>query len=135
MIPFNVVGRTPPGDPSGPVKYYAQARTRGVVGIDVLTHRIEQISTVSGADIRAVLYALVDVIPDMLENGQIVELGELGRLRVSLSSNGSETAEEVSSGNVRSSKILFRPGSRLRDMQKLLKFFKDAQPAPPDAEE
>ena len=51
----------------------------------------------SGADIRAVLYAMVDVMQDALANGQIVRLGEPGSLRVGISSERKAAAEEVNS--------------------------------------
>ena len=60
-----------------------------------LTKAIEKICTVSGADIRAVLYALVDVAVDSLADGTIVRLGDLGRLRITISYEGKATVEEV----------------------------------------
>ncbi len=128
-IPFRVVERiAQPGQAGGATKFYAQSHTRGVMDIAYLTTRIEQISTVSGADIRAVLYALVDVIPEALGNGQIIEIGELGRFRVSISSNGEATAEEVNRNSIRGSKILFRPGKRLQTLLKTLEFNKENPP-------
>lgn len=50
----------------------------GELDIDSLTKAIEKICTVSGADIRAVLYALVDVYLDELEKGGIIRMGDLG---------------------------------------------------------
>jgi len=42
------------------------------------------ICSVSGTDIRAVLYALTDIIPSMLADGKSVKLGEAGNFRVSI---------------------------------------------------
>ncbi len=61
---------------------------------------IEKISTVSGADIRAVLYALVDVSIDNLPKGAIVRLGDLGSLRVSISSEGRDADDEVNAASM-----------------------------------
>jgi predicted histone-like DNA-binding protein len=74
-----------------------------------LTKSIEKISTVSGADIRAVLYAMVDVMQDALANGQIVRLGELGSLRVGISSEGKENAAEVNSAAIKGVRVVFFP--------------------------
>jgi len=126
-IKFKVVERGEPGVAGGGTKkFYAKSLSSGLMDIDALTQRIEQISTVSGADIRAVLYSLVDIIPDMLSNSHIVEIGEIGRFRVSISSQGEATAEEVKSTSVRGAKILFRPGKKLQMMLKTLEYKKEA---------
>ena len=98
--------------------------TQGESNIDVLTTRIEKISTVSGADIRAVLYALVDVISVEMSEGRIVRLGDLGYMRVSVASKGETTADDVSSNSVQGAKILFTPGAALKKMLQTLKFVK-----------
>ncbi len=134
-IQFHVVERPYPGSGSnGPKKFYAQAISKDVMNIDTLTYRIEQISTVSGGDIRAVLYTLVEVVSDLLKDGHIVELGDLGRMRISIHSAGMETADEVNAGSVKKGRIIFRPGKMMQRMIKLLEFKKEAT-APPEAEE
>jgi predicted histone-like DNA-binding protein len=79
---------------------------------------------VSGADIRAVLYGLVDVITDELSDGRIVRLGDLGSLRISISSEGKDTIAEVDSSSIRSAKYIFSPGSRLKMLLPNLKYKK-----------
>ena len=124
-IKFNVIERGQPGVAGGGTKkFYASAKMTGELDIDKLTTSIEKISTVSGADIRAVLYAMVDVATDELANSNIVRLGDLGSLRVSISSNGYETAEEVKAGAVKGSKVIFTPGKKLKEMQKGLSYQK-----------
>ena len=126
-IPFNVIQRGEPGVAGGGTKkFYAQALTRQTMDIDAITHRIEQISTVSGADIRAVLYALIDVIPDMLSDGHVVKMGEVGRMRISLSSTGHDKSSDVTAASVRKARIIFTPGKKLEDMLKLLTFQKES---------
>ncbi len=84
-IKFNVIERGEPGVTGGGTKkFYASTKMTGEMDIDPLTKSIEKISTVSGADIRAVLYALVDVATDTLANSNIVRLGDLGTMRMSI---------------------------------------------------
>ena len=124
-IKFNVIERGEPGVAGGGTKkFYASSITDGEVDIEGLTKQIEKISTVSGADIRAVLYSLVDIVPDILADGKIARIGEIGYFRVSISSNGHDTAEEVNGSSVKSSKILFTPGPKLKSMLKTLDFKK-----------
>jgi nucleoid DNA-binding protein len=51
-----------------------------------------------------------------LGQGRIVKLGRLGNFHVGISSEGKETVQEVSASALKKSRILFRPGKRLRSM-------------------
>ena len=124
-IPIKVIERGQPGVAGGGTKkFYASNISVGETDLDGLTTRIEKISTVSGADIRAVLYAMVDVAVDELDSGRIVRLGDLGSVRVSVSSQGHDTAEEVSANSIKGRKVLFTPGKRIKQLLPNLKFFK-----------
>lgn len=124
-IKFKTVERSEPGVAGGGTKrFYASAKMTGTVDIDQLTAAIEKISTASGADIRAVLYALLDVTLQELADSKIVKLGEIGSLKLSVSSDGYETADEVNADTIKKSKVLFYPGKRLREMQKTLTYQK-----------
>jgi len=90
-----------------------------------LTKAIEKICTVSGADIRAVLYAMVDVAVDSLADGTIVRLGDLGSLRATISSEGKDTAQEVNANAIRSTSVIFTPGTRIKEMLATAKFQKE----------
>ncbi|MDY3520932.1 HU family DNA-binding protein [Riemerella anatipestifer] len=124
-IKYKTIQKAQPGVAGGgDKKFYASPVYQGEKTLEGLTKDIEKISTVSGADIRAVLYALVDVMQNSLSDGQIVRLGELGSMRVSLSSEGKAKEEEVTSVAIKSAKVLFTPGSDLKKMLQTLKFEK-----------
>lgn len=124
-IKFKAIERGQPGVPGGGTKqWYATNVVQGERNIAQLTKSIEKISTVSGADIRAVLYALVDVCNDELANGNIVGIGDMGSLRVSISSSGVLNEEEVTSALIKKGKILFTPGPLLVNMLKVLNYQK-----------
>lgn len=113
-IKYNIIQRGTPGIGGGEKKYYASNIVTGNAGIEELTRQIEKISTVSGIDIRAVLYGLSDVVPELLKQGFSVNLADLGSFRISISSLPSDTEEEVSAANVRKSKIILPlPADRL----------------------
>jgi predicted histone-like DNA-binding protein len=101
----------------------------GEMDIEQLTTMIEKISTVSGADIRGVLYSLVDVAVQQMDQGRIVRLGDLGSLRVSLSSEGYPTEEEINAGSIKKMRIIFTPGTKIKDMMKTVRFTKASVPA------
>ncbi|SDE32269.1 HU family DNA-binding protein [Riemerella columbipharyngis] len=124
-VKFKIIQKGQPGVVGGgSKKYYASPVYRGEKSLEDLTKDIEKISTVSGADIRAVLYALVDVMQDSLSDGQIVRLGELGSMRASLSSEGKAKEEEVTAAAIKSAKVIFTPGTGIKNRLKTLKYEK-----------
>jgi len=124
-INFKVVQRGQPGvTGGGEKKFYASPVLDGEMSMAEMTTAIEKICTVSGADIRAVLFSLVDVSIENLSNGTIVRLGDLGSLRPSLSSEGRKTAEEVNANAVKNASVLFTPGTRIKQMLSVVKFKK-----------
>ncbi len=128
-IKFKVIKKGQPGVVGGgDKKFYASTVYKGEVTLEKLTKRIVKICTVSGADILAVLYALVDVMQDSLEDGQIVRLGHLGSLRISISSKGEEEEEDVSASSIRNARTVFTPGMELKTMLQTLKYSKEAKP-------
>ena len=72
-LTYSVVERKDPQNPEMGGKFYAQAQARGEAGIRELSQRIQQMCTVTRADVMAVLIALEDVVSDSLSNGEIVE--------------------------------------------------------------
>jgi predicted histone-like DNA-binding protein len=124
-LKFKAIQRAEPGvTGGGKKKYYASIASRDEQDIARITRAVEKISTVSGADIRAVLYAAADVIPDLLADGDIVRLGDLGSFRLSLSSEGVEKEEDVTVSIINGARIIFTPGDKLKEMLNNLNFQK-----------
>lgn len=124
-VTYNIIQRGEPGVAGGGTKkYYASSVTNNTIGIEELTTEIAKLSTVNGADISAVLYGIVEVLPQLLSKGNSIQLGDLGYFRVGISSKPSDTEEEVNATNIRRSKVLFRPGRKIGTMLKALTFKK-----------
>lgn len=121
-LTYSVVERKDPQNPEVPGKYYAQAQARGEAGIREMSQRIQQMCTVTRADVLAVLTALEDVIAESLSNGEIVRLGELCSLRVSISSDGADTKEEFHSGLITKKRVLFTSGKTIGNMLATMKY-------------
>lgn len=126
-VTYSVVKRKNPSNPLAAPRYYAQAQARGEADIRTISDRIQVMCTVTRADVVAVLTALETCVSDSLSNGEIVRLGELGSLQMSLSSKGADTKEEFNSSLIDKSHILFRPGLTLTEMQRTLRFERVAQ--------
>jgi predicted histone-like DNA-binding protein len=124
-VQIKSIERPQPGVVGGGVKkFYAIPVHDREVTLEGLTRAIEKTSTVNGADIRAVLYATVEEAVAGLEDGKIIRLGDLGSLRVTLSSEGKDTAEEVTAATVKRVSVIFTPGKKLREMLQNVKFTK-----------
>lgn len=125
MINYKVIERGQPGVVGGGTKkFYATIESDGEINLSELTTAIEKICTVSGADIRAVLYSLVDVAIDRLNRGTMVRLGDLGSLRVSMSSQGAETADKFNVKMIKNARVIFNPGKRIKSMLEQLEYHK-----------
>ena len=124
-IKYNLIERPQPGVAGGGVKkWYAAVANDGEMTIDDLTKQIEKFSALSEADIRGVIIALENVIQDNLINGKIIRLDKLGSFYPSLSSNGAATKEEFDVSLIKGAKVNYRPGKRIADALKTVKFKK-----------
>ena len=123
-VTYSVVPRRNPSEKGTPPKYYAQAQARGDVSLREMSERIQATCTVHKSDVYAVLVALEDVVADAIQNGEIVRLGDLCTLQVSLSGKGALTEEDYTTDLIKRAKIIFRPGTVLANALASLTFSK-----------
>ena len=123
-VTYSVVPRHNPSEKGTPPKYYAQAQARGDVSLREMAERIQSTCTVHKSDVYAVLVALEDVVAEAIQNGEIVRLGELCTLQVSLSGKGALTEEDYNESLIKRAKINFRPGRVLGNALGSLSFSK-----------
>ena len=123
-IKFRPLGRKNPQDRTLPEKYYASVVADGSVDFETLAESISQQCTVTETDCIAVLTVLERSIISELKQGRIVRLGKLGNFQVGLSSAGLDTMEEVNANAIIKSRILFRPGKKMRELLSNLSFRK-----------
>lgn len=95
-------------------KAYAIPKYNGYTDMENLCTIISARSSMSSADVKAVLDNLNFVLDLELKAGRIVQLGELGNFRLSLSSDGSITKSGFSASLLKKARILFTPGKSLR---------------------
>lgn len=122
---YKVIKRGYPGViGGGEQKYYATPVYTGETNLRNLGDELSARSTVTKTDAIAVLTGLVDLIAERLKNGDIVRLGDLGSFRISVSSSGEDTAEQVSSRSIRKNRVNFRPAQELQNALSDLSFEK-----------
>ena len=99
--------------------FHGQAIKTGELTLDKLAKRINNSTTVTQADCRAVLVSMKDHIIEALTEGQVVVLDDLGRFQVSL--QGKCYPAEVladkefsPSSMIKGHRIVFRPEVELK---------------------
>lgn len=114
--------------------YYARAQYDGVTKLEDIAQLVEQISAISTGDVLSVLNTLGKIVATELANGRIVDLGDLGRIRLSLRAKGVATPEEVKRETIQSTRAIFVPGQAIRQRQQSLSFsYTSAEPQPRSA--
>ncbi|WP_099464113.1 HU family DNA-binding protein [Parabacteroides provencensis] len=120
---FKLVQRpSRPGVRGSEKKNYAVSINNGISGLKHLCKMIAARSTVSSADVKAVLDNLNFVMDMELQEGRIVQLGELGNFRMSVSSDGVTDVRDFDQTMLRKPKLIFTPGSELRETKNALEY-------------
>ena len=122
MLKLSIIKRRDPRDITSPEKFYLTTISQGSSNLKQLAEKISYQSTLTPGDCYNVLSALEKNVIDELQQGRIVRLGELGTFRVSVSSEGKMTDEELNASAIKKARILFRPSVELGKMLKSLHF-------------
>ena len=88
-------------------KWYLTQETAGSVGLPEIAKEIEGRSALSLGDVQSVLSNMVEVLPIFLKLGQSVKLEGFGTFRISVVSDGTTTADELSAHHAKGVKILY----------------------------
>lgn len=128
-VNYSVTPRKDPRNPQSPAKYYAQTQVVSEYTFDNLCSDLQVMSTLTEGDIKAVTVNMVHCIGEALKNGRSVRLGELGILRVVVTSTGAESKELFTAANIRKPRIAFYAGKRLKTNIENLSF-KQVEPRP-----
>src|SRR5690349_19027046 len=98
-VKFNVVERGKPGDPTAPKKFYPSVVSSGKVGQRDVANIAAAVSTVSPADMAAVVENFLTIVAQELAKGNIVDLGDFGSFWLRIDTEGEEKAEDVHADN------------------------------------
>lgn len=125
-IKFNVQEIGNALNPEAPKKFYLRPVSSGEMTLDDLATEIAHTSSLTEADVHAVLQALVHAIPRAISDGYIVRLGNLGSFRMSVNSAGSNQKDQVSEASIRKRRLVFYPGKRLKQQLNKIGFVKNS---------
>lgn len=123
-IKFNVVERGNPSNREAPKKFYPSIQSSGRVTTRELAEMAAQRSTLSKMDMMAAIESFLEIIPEQLAKGNIVELGEFGSFWLRSTSEGAETPEEVRASQITSILPRFNPGKVFKHVLDGIEFVK-----------
>lgn len=96
-------------DPKYNGKYYGRAVSMGHVTTEQLAEEIGHSTTVTKADILAVLAELSHVIKEHLQNSMSVDLDGIGSFRVGLRSSLANDEKSFTANNIKRFQIIYSP--------------------------
>jgi predicted histone-like DNA-binding protein len=113
-IKYVLLEKGNPSNPEEAKKWYVTAKSSGEVSLKALSRAITQGTSINQADTLSVLKALTQVLGEQLSEGKIIRLGDFGSFQVGIGSEGVETNEKFTTSLIKSRKITFRPGVKLK---------------------
>ena len=116
---YSVALRPNPLKKDEPAKAYATAQINGELSLKQLSRRVSMQTTVSRADVVAVLISTVENLLDALQEGKQVDLG---KFRLQILNEGAESLEKFTSTNITGVNIQYIPGEDLKNIFAGLEF-------------
>jgi predicted histone-like DNA-binding protein len=100
-------------------KWYAGPKLTGSRDLKQLSQDISELSSLSPGDVLNVIANLITMLPKWLKEGDSIKLDGFGSFRLSFSSDGVATKEEVTASLIKDIRILFDADDNLkRDIAK-----------------
>ena len=124
-IKYTVIARKNPQDMEGPSKYYPSIQSSGRISVRQLAQRMAEISTLSTIDTMAAIEAFLQVVPQELADGNIVDLGDFGSFWLRAKTTGSAAQETTSRAQIVDVKPQFRPGKEFKKVLHNVEFKKE----------
>lgn len=105
-----------PVKPEEARKAYAKAQISQVMDLKMLSKRVANESTCSRADVEAAIVATMEKTLEALREGYQVQLGDLGKFRVQIKSEGAPSLGDFTSDYIKNVRVCFTPGEDLKNI-------------------
>ena len=120
---YNKVERGTPGaGASSPKRWYPVLKSTGMVKEREVAKLLADETTLNPKEAEMAVSQLLKVVTSLLLNGNTVQLGSLGSFRVTASTEGSDTKEEVTAGKIKKLNVRFTESEDLKNTLKKAKF-------------
>lgn len=104
--------------PEGSQLYYAVSKSIGVCTAETLYGSIADRSALTEGDVKNVVDGFMFVLEQRLQEGQSVQLGDLGYFFPMLGSPGVKKPEDFKPVMIKKRRIIFRPGKALMEFSR-----------------
>jgi predicted histone-like DNA-binding protein len=111
-LQFNVVER--PNPQTNERKWYASPKLTGKRTLKELSKDLSEVSSLSSGDVQNVIANLIEQLPKWLMEGDSVKLDGFGTFRLSFSSKGETSKEQVTANSITDIYILFEPDDEIK---------------------
>jgi predicted histone-like DNA-binding protein len=111
---YRLIERRNPLKPAVPKKWYASPVNAGKFTVKDFAKEIAGRSSLTRGDIENTLDNFLEELPTFLKIGMSIQLGEFGTLRLSLSSEGTDTSEAFNASCIKGVKVIFTPSPELK---------------------
>jgi predicted histone-like DNA-binding protein len=112
-LQFNVIEK--PNPQTKEKKWYASPKLTGSRDLKNFSKDLSEVSSLSAGDVQNVIVNLIDQLPKWLMEGNSVKLDGFGTFRLSLSSTGEATKDEVTAASIKDIYILFEPDTEIKE--------------------
>ena len=112
-LQFNAVERQNPINKEK--KWYASPKQTGKRDLKGISKDLSELSSLSAGDVQNVIVNLIDQLPKWLMEGISVKLDGFGSFRLSFSSDGVVTKEEVTANLIKDLRIIFDADDSIKD--------------------
>jgi predicted histone-like DNA-binding protein len=112
---YKVIPRKKPGDPEGPVKYYAMQKMTGQATLNDVCDYIAPRAGRSSGSVKTIIEDCATAIAESLASGETVTLDGFASFKVTYKGKGSPTVEEFTPALIERINVRMRPKKNLKN--------------------
>jgi predicted histone-like DNA-binding protein len=111
---FNKIERGNPSNPEAPKMWYPILKSMKLVKEREIAKKLAEETTLNPKEAEMAISQLKKVVIGLLLEGHTVQLGELGSFRLTITSEGSKTEQEVTANKIKKVNVRFTASEELR---------------------
>lgn len=125
-IRYRITKRKNNMHPTQQLNYIMQAVTTGTVDLETISYEISHECTLSKADIYAVLIALGEKLQQHLDDGKIVDLGDLGKYKIGFNGVAQKEENNLRVSHIKKFYLNYQPSTKIKLwLKKSIKVYKE----------
>ena len=119
---YKRVERGKPGVAGSPKRFYPLLKSTGMVREREVAKQLADETTLNPKEAEMAISQTFKVISNLLLNGKTVQIGDLGSFRLTATTEGSDTMQEVTAAKIKKLNVRFTESAELKNAMKKAKF-------------